>query len=60
MSSLYIVNLKQKMPSYFINKTGLFGSSEVSEVAQSCLTLCDPVDCSLPGPSIQFPWWLRR
>ena len=22
------------------------------EVAQSCLTLCNPVDCSLPGPSI--------
>ena len=24
-----------------------------SEVAQSCLTLCDPVDCSLTGSSIQ-------
>ena len=24
-----------------------------SEVAQSCLTLCDPMDCSLPGSSIQ-------
>ena len=23
-----------------------------SEVAQSCLTLCDPMDCSLSGPSI--------
>ena len=23
-----------------------------SEVAQSCLTLCDPMDCILPGPSI--------
>ena len=23
-----------------------------SEVAQSCLTLCDPLDCSLPGSSI--------
>ena len=23
-----------------------------SEVVQSCLTLCDPMDCSLPGPSI--------
>ena len=22
-----------------------------TEVAQSCLTLCDPVDCSLPGSS---------
>ena len=23
-----------------------------SEVAQSCLTLCDPIDCSLPGSSV--------
>jgi len=23
-----------------------------SEVTQSCLILCDPVDCSLPGSSI--------
>ena len=28
----------------------LIGKSE-SEVAQSCPTLCDPVDCSLPGSS---------
>ena len=27
-------------------------SSEWSEVAQLCLTLCDPMDCSLPGFSI--------
>ena len=27
------------------------GESE-SEVAQSCRTLCDPVDCSLPGSSV--------
>ena len=26
--------------------------SEVSEIAQSCLTLCDPMDCSLPGFSV--------
>ena len=25
-----------------------------SEVAQSCPTLCDPVDCSLPGSSMGF------
>ena len=23
-----------------------------SEVAQSCLTLCDPMNCSLPGSSV--------
>jgi len=29
-----------------------------SEVAQSCLTLSDPMDCSLPGSSVHgiFPW----
>ena len=28
-----------------------FNDSE-SEVTQSCLTLCDPMDCSLPGSSV--------
>ena len=23
-----------------------------SEVIQSCLTLCDPIDCNLPGSSV--------
>ena len=25
------------------------GIKKESEVTQSCLTLCDPMDCSLPG-----------
>ena len=25
------------------------------EVAQSCLTLCNPIDCSLPGSSVHGP-----
>ena len=29
-----------------------FLSEWVGEVAQSCLTLCDPMDCSLPGSSL--------
>ena len=28
------------------------GVSTVVLVAQSCLTLCDPKDCSLPGSSV--------
>ena len=28
-------------------------SKSKSEVAQSCPTLCDPMDCSLPGSSVQ-------
>ena len=27
-------------------------SRKESEVVQSCLTLCDPLDCSLPGSSV--------
>ena len=30
-----------------------------SEVAQSCLTLSDPVDCSLPGSSIHVIFQAR-
>ena len=29
--------------------------AQESEVAQSCPTLCDPMDCSLPGFSVDFP-----
>ena len=37
-----------------------------SEIAQSCLTLCDPMDCSLPGSSVhgvlqaRIPEWVVR
>ena len=27
-------------------------TNRVSKVAQSCPTLCDPMDCSLPGSSV--------
>ena len=30
----------------------MFRKVKESEVAQSCLTLCDPMDCSLLGSSI--------
>ena len=30
-----------------------------SEVAQSCLTPSDPMDCSLPGSSVQGIFWAR-
>ena len=35
-----------------IQKTKIMASVPNSEVSQSCLTLCEPVDCSLPGSSI--------
>ena len=37
--------------SYLLISLGL-EKVKVSEVAQSCLTLCDPVDCSLAGSSV--------
>ena len=36
----------------FYNKHCTLLHQSESEVAQSCLTLCDPMDCSLPGSSI--------
>ena len=33
-------------------KTHAFSLQVPSEVAQSCPTLCDPMDCSLPGSSV--------
>ena len=35
----------------YADDTTLMAESE-SEVAQSCLTLCDPMDCSPPGSSV--------
>ena len=37
-----------------IQKTKImaFGPISDSEVTQSCLTLCDPIDCILPGSSV--------
>ena len=32
--------------------THIFESESESEVAQPCLTLCDPMDCSLPDSSV--------
>ena len=29
-----------------------YSKGKESEVAQSCLTLCNPMDCSLPGSSV--------
>ena len=34
------------------NIKGLVERKKESEVTQSCPTLCDPMDCSLPGSSV--------
>ena len=39
--------------NFFIKKQEVIGLHvSESEVAQSCLILCDPMDCSLPGSSV--------
>ena len=35
-----------------IKKSQYIMNNAISEVAQSCPTLCDPMDCSLPGSSV--------
>ena len=37
---------------YCAGKASLSLFSSVTSVAQSCPTLCDPVDCSMPGLSV--------
>ena len=36
------------------------GNHQFSSVAQSCLTLCDPMDCSTPGLPIRNSWSLLK
>ena len=48
-SSVPTTLLREKRVSY----TEIHNTSESeSEVSQSCPTLCDPMDCSLPGSSV--------
>ena len=35
------------------------GTESESEVAQSCPTLCDPMDCSLPGSAVHRSFQAR-
>ena len=46
------VGLKLNIQKTKIMASGPISSVQFSSVAQSCLTLCRPVDCSLPGSSI--------
>ena len=43
----FVITYKGENP-----KRNIYMKSE-SEVAQSCSTLCDPMDCSLPGSSVR-------
>ena len=40
------------MAKFIWGENGTYPICYENEVAQSCLTLCDPIDCSLPGSSV--------
>ena len=42
-------SLKLNIQKTKITASSLISSVQFSSVAQSCLTLCDPMDCSMPG-----------
>jgi len=50
-STVYVFSLIQKQKCYFLflESVPLHFIPRISSVAQSCLTLCDPMDCSTPG-----------
>ena len=44
-------NMVNVMISVIQSTSTMHAKTHESEVAESCLTLCDPVDCNLPGSS---------
>ena len=53
--TLINVNSSMKRPDLLANKLEIFfqlNNLKGREVSQSCLTLCDPGDCSPPGSSV--------
>ena len=47
-----LYSLAPPCPSSFISPPRSWQILKWSEVAQSCPTLCDPMDCSIPGSSV--------
>ena len=50
----HIVRINETSYSEYF--ASLYSLSEVSAITQSCLTLCDSMDCCLPGSSGDSPW----
>jgi len=48
-----VINFKKYKGDKWLKCFVLFYSVQFSSVAQSCPTLCDPVNCSTPGLSVQ-------
>ena len=51
ISALYVITEhKAELPVLYTNfPLATYFTHQFSSVAQSCLTLCDPMDCSMPG-----------
>ena len=49
---IFACNIPLVSPIFLKRYLGGLESVSASEVAQSCLTLCDPMDCNLPGSSV--------
>ena len=47
-----VLSFSNHLTQEAMGNTGLTHVGKVSKVSQSCPTLCDPTDCSLPGSSI--------
>ena len=52
MANRMLVPQKTKIQLPHDPATTLLGIKKESEVAQLCLTLCDPMGCNLPGSSV--------
>ena len=48
----YLKTHSSSLSVFYINLKPSSSVYNISEVAQSCPTLCDPVDCSPPGSSL--------
>ena len=47
----YFIQIRDKLYSK-VTYSRLIQQKRLSEVAQSCMALCDPMDCSPPGSSV--------
>ena len=52
--------LQTKLNLSLLRHLWILGGHTACSVTQSCLTLCNPMDCSLPGASLQWIFQARR
>ena len=55
----HYIMIKGSIQEEDITIVNFYAPNIVSKVPQSCLTLCNPMDCSLPGSSIHGVYHAR-